>query len=170
LQNDIVEVNAINTDLKDGKAETQSVEQMQAKMEKYNRMMAGATIGTRTFTMIMARVDPARLQSILTAFLAGCMVCLVTLKNEVLSLITQAVDIANQIASYVKEYTKPMILTYMKAHKDDLKEYIDEEDRKTFYDDKGELNDKSLNWINFGIDLVFTIAVISVCWQLNWIL
>jgi len=46
----------------------------------------------------MTSVDPDKLQSIMLAILSGVMTCLVTLKNEVLSLITQSVDVAQQIA------------------------------------------------------------------------
>jgi hypothetical protein len=50
----------------------------------------------------MTAVDPDKLQSIMLAILSGIMTCLVTLKNEVLGLLTQSVDVANQIADMAK--------------------------------------------------------------------
>jgi hypothetical protein len=58
----------------------------------------------------------------------------------------------------------------MKDNKESLDKYLDEDDKKKFYNEKGEFNDVSLKWINTGIDTLFMVIVISVCFKLQWIL
>lgn len=48
--------------------------------------------------------------------------------------------------------------------------YIDEEDKKKIYNEKGEFNENSMKWINSGIDVLFMVLVISICFKLQWIL
>jgi len=58
-------------------------------------MVSGAKLSGQIFTKIMARIDPEKLQSIMVALLGGIITCLITLKNETMSLIAQAVHVAN---------------------------------------------------------------------------
>lgn len=83
-------------------------------------MLSGAKLSGQVFTKIMARIDPEKLQKIMLALLAGIITCLVTLKNDVLSLITQAVHVAYQIADFIKEHTKPLMIQCLNQNKEDL--------------------------------------------------
>lgn len=92
------EMKKLNNDIKEAQDKGADPAALQSKMDNYKRLMAGASQSGKVFTKIMTSVDPDKLQSIMLAILSGVMTCLVTLKNEVLSLITQSVDVAQQIA------------------------------------------------------------------------
>jgi len=83
-------------------------------------MIKGAKLSGQVFTKIMARVDPEKLQKIALSLISGIIACLVTLKNDVLSLITQAVHVANQIADFIKEHTKPLMIQFLNQNKENL--------------------------------------------------
>jgi len=83
-------------------------------------MLSGAKLSGQVMTKIMTRIDPEKLQKIMLALISGIIACLVTLKNDVLSLITQAVHIAYQIADFVKEHTKPLMISFLNQNKENL--------------------------------------------------
>jgi len=103
-----------------GKKDNLDVEELQYQMEQYNWMIAGAKLSGQVMTKIMARVDPEKLQKICLSLISGIIACLVTLKNDVLSLITQAVHVASQIADFIKEHTKPLMIQFLNTNKEDL--------------------------------------------------
>lgn len=88
----------IQSEIKDAKENGLDTQDLQSKMDNYNRLMRGAEYSQKVFTKVMTAVDPDKLQSIALAILSGTMTCLVTLKNEMLSLLTQSLDCANQVA------------------------------------------------------------------------
>lgn len=160
----------LNADIKEAQAGGVDPAALQAQMDNYKRLMAGASQSGKVFTKVMTSVDPEKLQSIMLAVLSGTMTCLVTMKNEVLSLITQSVDVAQQIAGQIKEQAKPSIIKYLKENKKSMDMYMDEEDKKKIQNEKGEFNANSMKWINSSIDILFMVIVISVCFKLQWIL
>lgn len=85
-------------------------------------MVSGAKLSGQVFTKIMARIDPEKLQKIGLALIAGIITCLITLKNETMSLITQAVHIANYIAIFIKENTKPLMIKFLNENKENLQD------------------------------------------------
>jgi len=59
---------------------------------------------------IMEAVEPDKVHNIVLAIFSGCMTCLVTLKDQQLSILTQGMDVGKQIAHSVKAYTEPLII------------------------------------------------------------
>lgn len=99
---EVENIKKLNTEISDAKEKGLDTKDLQNKMDNQNRLMRGAEQSQKVFTKVMTAVDPDKLQSIALAILSGCMTCLVTLKNEMLSLLTQSMDCANQVAEYAK--------------------------------------------------------------------
>lgn len=76
----------------------EEIEKYQEKIDRYNKLMSGMKATQGVAIKVMEAVDPSNVQQIVMAMFTGCMSCLVTLKDQQLSIITQGMDVGKQLA------------------------------------------------------------------------